>query len=488
MALQTSTPQGEGGLAQSQHSSDPPPDIEAIKKIVDGLIVLASPEARGTAKGMGQDLLAAVRKICNAAQTQTRNISLANLRKVVAEEVKAAVTGAQDKRSWAAVASQGNTQTQTTTPTKIVPARLNKEILVRGRGMPVDLARRTPQETVQAVNRASAKKGALAARKLPSGDVVVTFQGPTTRDWHSTNTGWIKEAFGQQAEENKRTFAVLLKGIWKQDLQGTTEETFSKEIGLRTVDKVKFRVPKHQEATRATVLVALTSQEEARKACDEGVIWRAQLLDCEPYWAALNPVQCFKCWKWGHTQQYCRSTPLCPRCGTKAHGEGGRDGEAQCPTYTDEIPFRCPVCGGRHPAWSRECPEKSKVLLKAKEAYQFRPRTFEATIATAATTALPPPFFDFTNRGEDDDGYQVISRKRMRGRPTAAAAAQYQALRDPQQTRISFEPAGIRPTNLVATEPTSTTTAIATTIADAATILEENDTVMESITVADDEV
>ena len=30
------------------------------------------------------------------------------------------------------------------------------------------------------------------------------------------------------------------------------------------------------------MLVALTSQEEARKACEEGVIWRAQVLDCAP--------------------------------------------------------------------------------------------------------------------------------------------------------------------------------------------------------------
>ena len=132
-----------------------------------------------------------------------------------------------------------------------------------------------------------------------------------------------------------------------------TEEAFGKEVGLKTVDKVKLRVPKHQEAMRATVLVALTSQEEACKACEEGVIWRAQLLDCEPYWAPLNPVQCFKCWKWGHTQHYCKSTPLCPRCGTKAHGEGGREGENQCPTHTNEIPLRCAVCGGRHPAWSK---------------------------------------------------------------------------------------------------------------------------------------
>jgi hypothetical protein len=382
-----------------------------------------------------------------------------------------------------------------------VPARINKEILIKGRGMPADMAKRTPQEMVQAINRASMKKGAIAARRLPSGDTIVTFQGTATRDWHSTNTGWIKEAFGQQAEENKRTFAVLLRGLWKRDLQGTTEEAFGKETGLQTVDKVKFRMPKHQEATRATVLVALTSQEEARKACDEGVVWRAQLLDCEPYWAALSPVQCFKCWKWGHTQQYCRSTPLCPRCGTKAHGEGGRDGEAQCPTHNNEIPLRCPVCGGRHPAWSKECPEKSKALSKAKEAYQFRPRTYEAasTISshmTATTSAAAPAPFNFTNGEEDDDDYQVVGRKRMRGRPTRAAAAQHQALRDPQQTRISFESAGARTTNPVvidvnnaapprqasepATEPSATTAASTAT-------RDGDDTVMDSITVREDE-
>jgi hypothetical protein len=426
---------------------------------------------------------------------------------VVAEELKAAANAPQDKRSWAAVASQesSHTQTQTTTPAKTVPARINKEILIRGRGMPADMAKRTPQEIVQAINQASMKKGAIAARTLPSGDTIVTFQGTTTRDWHSTNSGWIKEAFGQQAEENKRTFAVLLKGLWKRDLQGLTEEAFGRESGLQTVDKVKFRVPKHQEATRATVLVALTSQEEARKACVEGVVWRAQLLDCEPYWAALSPVQCFKCWKWGHTQHYCRSTPLCPRCGTKAHGEGGRDGEAQCPTQSNEIPLRCPVCGGRHPAWSKECPEKSKVLAKAKEAYHFRPRTYEAAPTPLPNTAVNtsgPTSFNFTNGQEDDDGYQVVSRKRLRGRPTSAAAAQYQATRDPQQTRINFEPSRVRFTNpsapeanntalleqssQPATEPTPTPNTASTTTA--TSTIDGEDTVMDSITVLDDEV
>ncbi|KAL2199460.1 hypothetical protein P885DRAFT_75874 [Corynascus similis CBS 632.67] len=315
----------KGGPDRSRHSnapptpppSPPPPDMEAVKRLADNLVGLANPDAKGTARGMGQDLLVAVRKIYNAAQSQTGNVSLANLRKAVGEELKAAGIGTQGNRSWATVASQG-------TPLADTAHYSDKN------------------KTIQAINQVSMKKGAIAARKLPSGDTIITFQSTTARDWHSTNTGWIKEAFGQQAEESKRTFAVLLKGVWKRDLQGTTEETFRREVGLQTVDKVKFRVPKRQETTRATVLVALTSQEEA-------------------------------------------------------------------------------------------------------QAYQFRPRTYKAAKDMSSNT------FDFASRGEHDDGYQVVSRKRLRGRPTIAATAQHQALQDPLQTRISFGPGSLTTTTDAAT-------------------------------------
>ncbi|EAQ85560.1 hypothetical protein CHGG_09574 [Chaetomium globosum CBS 148.51] len=84
-------------------------------------------------------------------------------------------------RSWAAVvAGEGEL------PKKIIPGRLNKEILVRGSIEP-SLTRRSPQEIVQAVNGASERKGAVAARKLPSGDVIVTFQDAETKEWHAKN-------------------------------------------------------------------------------------------------------------------------------------------------------------------------------------------------------------------------------------------------------------------------------------------------------------
>ena len=55
------------------------------------------------------------------------------------------------------------------------PSRLARKVLVRGAGLSASLAKRAPQEIVQAVNIASVTKGAIAARELPSGDVVVTF-------------------------------------------------------------------------------------------------------------------------------------------------------------------------------------------------------------------------------------------------------------------------------------------------------------------------
>src|SRR6202165_4572413 len=133
------------------------------------------------------------------------------------------------------------------------------------------------------------------------------------------------------------------------------------------VEKVKSRIPNTEGVTRATVRVALTSQEEAKKVCEEGAVWRAQMLNSEPYCPALQATQCYKCWGWGHTQRFCKKTALCPRCGTAALGEGGRAGEAQCPTHGNTVPLRCTSCTGKHPAWVRWCPEAVKARGAARE-------------------------------------------------------------------------------------------------------------------------
>ena len=50
---------------------------------------------------------------------------------------------------------------------------------------------------------------------------------------------------------------MLVKGLRKADLQGTTEEAFGGQLGLRSGEKVKFRLLIKLEFTRAIVLVTL---------------------------------------------------------------------------------------------------------------------------------------------------------------------------------------------------------------------------------------
>lgn len=104
---------------------------------------------------------------------------------MVTEAVRAAiglVQGPAQARSRATVAAGTSGASP---PVKTIPQRINREILVRGADLPAELARRTPAEIIQAINNTSAKQGAIAARKLPSGDTVVTSTDQATKDWHT---------------------------------------------------------------------------------------------------------------------------------------------------------------------------------------------------------------------------------------------------------------------------------------------------------------
>jgi hypothetical protein len=57
-----------------------------------------------------------------------------------------------------------------------IPKKFSREIIVRVIGQMPDLAHRTVEEVVRAINITSLKMGAITMRYLPSGDTVVTFK------------------------------------------------------------------------------------------------------------------------------------------------------------------------------------------------------------------------------------------------------------------------------------------------------------------------
>lgn len=64
-----------------------------------------------------------------------------------------------------------------------------------------------------------------------------------------------------------------------------------------------------------------------------------------------NPMQCYACYKYGHTSKTCKqAVQLCRNCGKNHHDENDKEKLCDAPAY-------CINCAGKHASTSRTCPE-----------------------------------------------------------------------------------------------------------------------------------
>ncbi|XP_067122113.1 uncharacterized protein [Centruroides vittatus] len=70
-----------------------------------------------------------------------------------------------------------------------------------------------------------------------------------------------------------------------------------------------------------------------------------------------NPLRCFKCQRFGHSQTSCRGKSVCAQCGTEGHES----------TDCKSIPC-CVNCKDAHPSYSRKCPawQREKEVQRVK--------------------------------------------------------------------------------------------------------------------------
>jgi hypothetical protein len=99
----------------------------------------------------------------------------------------------------------------------VVPERRTREVIIKAPGQSEDLAQRSSVQVVEATNRAIGGNSVVAARRLPSGDTILTFEGKT-EEYTRENT-WVQAAFGFSAQVRPREFTVIAKGLPAQRLR-----------------------------------------------------------------------------------------------------------------------------------------------------------------------------------------------------------------------------------------------------------------------------
>ena len=305
-----------------------------------------------------------------------------------------------------------------------LPRRHQREAIVKPTQQ-ADLTNRTPTEIVQAVNTAIGSESVVAARKLPSGDTVLTFAQDA--EGYTRDKTWVTKAFGPEATLRRREYAVIAKGLPASRLrQIHRPEELLKALQKKhpAVARCRIQLPRSPHQRFAEVVLHTTNALAANQLCQAGVIFEAQIFNAEPYYADIRVRRCFRCHTYGHIGRYCKRRERCGRCAGAKH-----DDPEGCPAVADPKLQSCLNCKGSHVAWDRHCPIARKEQARARQAYLYRPTRFN-TYETEKDTSSP-------------DGFQEVSRKRraraptppavaIRGRPTALrqAARSSQSIRD----------------------------------------------------------
>ena len=90
-------------------------------------------------------------------------------------------------------------------------------VVIKAPGQSEDLAQRSSTQAVEVVNRAIRGSDVIAARRLPSGDTILTFERKSEE--YTKDTAWVQATFGPSAQVKPREFTVIAKGLLAQRLQ-----------------------------------------------------------------------------------------------------------------------------------------------------------------------------------------------------------------------------------------------------------------------------
>jgi hypothetical protein len=209
----------------------------------------------------------------------------------------------------------------------------------------------------------------VAARKLPSGDVVMVANSAAGAELLRKHAGWLK-AFGPGSVVQEPSWGVVAYHIPVKSMK-TTPETMAdiatdllKQNEWGEGAKIQYLGWLTRPGIRAegSLLIEFTSPVVANRAIITGVVWGKQIHNAVRFCREGRTKLCRKCQKPGHIQSHCSNVFKCGHCA---------DGHPtwECPsTRGQAIPVKCANCGGGHRPVSRDCPVKVAAMKEAKQA------------------------------------------------------------------------------------------------------------------------
>ncbi|KAF2181536.1 hypothetical protein K469DRAFT_455771, partial [Zopfia rhizophila CBS 207.26] len=175
-------------------------------------------------------------------------------------------------------------------PDRDVLKRLMREILVYRSDTIKALHPETLVQRVNNVKKLVTLGTIIVARRLPSGDLVLTVDSADTRRQLEADTIWLR-ALEEGSQLNRRKFPVLVHSVQLKDFDARQQEQAIKRIYENNrrlkqagVEILRIHWPRRSlrgGRTHGALIVDTASPEQANWLIDEGFLWRSKLRQCE---------------------------------------------------------------------------------------------------------------------------------------------------------------------------------------------------------------
>jgi hypothetical protein len=205
-----------------------------------------------------------------------------------------------------------------------------------------------------------------AARKTTKQTLKI--RGRTSEDIEALKKlDWSKYAPGTAPIEPQ--YGIVVHGASKLDVPlnlatHVTEEHVNREIEMTNLKRfaIKKITPlrkyaKNPEAPTQSIVLQLSSPEEADECIMNGIIIGKRLHHVEKYMPQYQIKQCFNCYSYGHRASECSKRRVCGKCSKEDHET------KDCQSTT----LKCTHCEVEHAAWHSTCLTRKHEIEKLEE-------------------------------------------------------------------------------------------------------------------------
>lgn len=176
---------------------------------------------------------------------------------------------------------------------------------------------------------ATAKAGppARSLRILKSGDVAITLDSEEMAQQLRREDNWLQD-FGEEARIAVQSYGVIIHGVNTGSLP-SRDGALDRDEAIRWIKQrndvyhqpdglvitwAKWHRKLKEGHKTSSLTLQLPTPEQANRVKDQNLTFGQSMYTCKTYSPECRSTQCYKCWKYGHTQTNCPNTLACPLC------------------------------------------------------------------------------------------------------------------------------------------------------------------------------